>query len=236
MRLPNWSKIVWWGLVTSSTTGFLYQRYSDLVAGRAAPADVIVFLVWLALVLAPIFDEITIPGLKFKQQIESLKKEITQVRSELHSTADARASLSQQINFPLPPSDAQLPDLERVAKAAAAEALREYGTRVPPPPPDVGIPPDVQFLFATRYNLEREIYRIAYARGVSPFGPRVISPMQMIRAIASAQLISPQLERSIREVYAVCSAAVHAQDVTPAKIAFVRDVADDLLNALRAID
>lgn len=236
MRLPNWSKVVWWGLVTASTTWFLYQRYPDLVAGRASPADVIAFLVWVALVLAPIFDEITLPGLKLKQQIEALRNDITQVRSELHSTADARANLSQQINIPLPPSDAQLPNLEKVAKAAAAEALKEYGSRTPPPPRDVDIPQDVQFLFATRYNLEREIYRIAYARGVSPFGPRVMSPMQMIRAIASAELISPQLERSIREVYAVCSAAVHAQDVTPAKIAFVRDVADDLLSALRAID
>jgi hypothetical protein len=73
MKLPNWFKIVWWLLLTSGLTWVLYQRYPDLVAGHAAAADVFFFAVWIALLLAPLFQEVNLLGLKFKQEIDELK-------------------------------------------------------------------------------------------------------------------------------------------------------------------
>jgi len=59
--------------------------------------------------------------------------------------------------------------------------------------------------------------------------------MQLVRALTQSGIIEPALEHAIREVYAVASPAIHAETVTPAQIAFVRDVGPSLVGALRAI-
>ena len=43
------------------------------------------------------------------------------------------------------------------------------------------------------------------------------------------------LTAAIRDVDSICSHAIHGEDVTPAQVAFVRDVTPELLEALRAI-
>jgi hypothetical protein len=238
VRLPNWLKIVWWIVLLLGTTLFLAQRYADLANGDASPVDVVVILVWLALMLVPIFQEVTLWGLTLKQQIDTLKEQVSRdvasLRADVRSAIDVRNTFNPQITVPMTTLDTQLPDLERIAKAAARDVIREHGA-FPVLEKPTQLPEDVEYLFSVRYNLEREVLRISASRGLSEFGPRVVGVVQLLRLLTKADLISPDLERTIREVYAICSAAIHGQDVTSAKVAFVRDIADDLLAALRAL-
>lgn len=48
-------------------------------------------------------------------------------------------------------------------------------------------------------------------------------------------MISPNLAHAVREVYSVCSAAIHGEDVSDNQVQFVRDVAPELLAALEAV-
>jgi hypothetical protein len=239
MRFPNWIKISWWALVSVATTWFLYRRYPALVGGTGTAADIVAFVVWVALLLAPIFQEVGLFGVVFKQQIEALKEKVAEeaaaTRAELHNAIAVHTTVSPQFNFPLPPSDAQLPRLEEVAKRAAAEVLQSHGAPRSAASAEPKLAEELQYLFATRYSLEREVFRIASVRGVSSFGPRVVSITQMLRALVEVGLLSPALAQSVREVYAVCSEAMHGQDNTAEKIPFVPDVAPDLVAALRAI-
>jgi hypothetical protein len=57
MKLPNWFKIAWWCLLTLGVTWVLYKRYPELIAGHAAPVDIFVFAIWVALMLVPLFQE-----------------------------------------------------------------------------------------------------------------------------------------------------------------------------------
>jgi hypothetical protein len=57
----------------------------------------------------------------------------------------------------------------------------------------------------------------------------------MVQALAEAGVIDPRIASAIRDVYAVASLSVHVETVSPAQIAFVRDVATELIAALRAI-
>jgi hypothetical protein len=58
MRLPNWAKVVWWICLFLALTAYLVSRHTALVRGDSVPADIFVFLVWMALVLVPIFQEV----------------------------------------------------------------------------------------------------------------------------------------------------------------------------------
>jgi hypothetical protein len=98
VKLPNWFKIAWWLLLTALITAFLWQRYPSLVAGQAAPADIVVLVVWIALLLAPLFSEISLLGITLKQQIDELKgfvsSQVSEVKSEVRNAVDVRTTFS----------------------------------------------------------------------------------------------------------------------------------------------
>ncbi len=239
MKLPNWFKVAWWLALSATVTAYLVARYPDLVTGHAVPADIVAFLVWMALLLVPIFQEVEFFGLKFRQQIEKakeeLKSEIHSVRAELRNAVDVRTTFSPQITIPAPPPDSQLRDLEHRVKRAVGEALSAHGVRPPSPTPaDLAVSDDIAFLFATRHGLERELRRLAQERQLD-VGLRRVGGVQLSRVLAQAGVIGEALDLAIREVYAVSSAGVHAEDVSEAQVAFVRDVGPQLIAALRAL-
>ena len=239
MKLPVWFKVAWWALLSTTITIFLFGRHQDLVAGRAVPADVVVFLVWVALLLVPVFQEVELFGLKFRQEVEQLKEEIKSeihlVRSELRNAIDIKTTFSPQITIPQPPPDWQLPQMEERIKAAVSAALAFNGIHQPAvAAADLAIDDDVQFLFSVRYSIERELRRIATERHLD-VGTRRVAGTQLVRALFQAEVIEPSLANAIREVYAVASPAIHAEQVTRAQVSFVRDVGPTLVAALRAL-
>jgi hypothetical protein len=239
MKLPNWFKIMWWMVVTGLVTSYLVARFPDLRAGKAVPADVVVILIWFGLLLAPIFQEVEFLGFAFKQEMQKLRDDvrshIQSVRTELRNAVDIRTTFSPQISVPAPPPDSQLPGLEALVKSAVAEALEAHGVRrLQPLPTDFQVSDDVAFLFGVRYAIERELRRLARERQIE-VPPRRMGGIQLSRALSEAEVIEPGLTNAIREVYSVSSAAIHAEDVSQAKVSFVREVGPQLVGALRVI-
>ena len=109
MKLPNWFKIVWWILLLVLTSVFLRFRWPDLTKGIASASDVLVLLVWFAVVLCPLFSEINIFGLKLKQEIQALKSHITQQIGSV--VMQARSSVSMYVQqSSIQPAAAGLPE------------------------------------------------------------------------------------------------------------------------------
>jgi len=235
MRLPNWFKVVWWALLIALLTFFLFQRYPDLVEGRAAASDVFVFSVWAVLALVPLFQELNLFGIEVKQEVRELrsefKSELVNLRSQILSAAEANARVNL---VPLP--DAELPALEKRAQVAVKKTIQQYGS---PYEGDLGsrisVDDYTQTLFEARYSIERELRRIAVARlEISGEGnPRPIA--EIIGTLIESQLLDLGLASAIREVYAICSFAVHGQTPSEAQVHFVENVLPGLLKALHAI-
>lgn len=104
MKLPNWLRIIWWVLLSLAATVFLCFRLPDLIDGRASAFDVLMLLVWLGLLLCPVFAEINLFGLKLKQQIEGLEALITQqissLATEVRSTVNMNVIQSSGVQSP----------------------------------------------------------------------------------------------------------------------------------------
>ena len=168
-------------------TAYLASRHAALVRGDSVPADIVVFLVWMALLLVPIFQEVELFGLRFKQHVEKvkeeLKAEIHSVRAELRNAVDVRTNqtFSPQITLPPPAPDWQLPDLEVMVRTAMRDTLAAHGITQPPPAAR-GVPAvddNLAFLFATRYGLEKELRRLAAERDLV----RRASVVQLLRML-----------------------------------------------------
>ncbi|WP_051412954.1 hypothetical protein [Methylophilus sp. 5] len=239
MQLPNWAKILWWSILVGVLTYFLRERLPDLLTGKAAAADIAAFGVWMALLLAPLFNEVTLLGVTLKNQIEELKDhiatQIADVRADVRNAVDVRATVSPTFNLPGPPSDAQLPAIEAQVKAAVAAALAEHGSSTPVST-DFVVSDDVAYLFATRYHIESELRRLASDREIGATIRRVPPTHLLSRSLVESGLLSPRLGNAIREVYSVCSPAIHGEPVTAAQVSFVRDVGPELIAALRSIE
>jgi hypothetical protein len=235
MKLPNWFKVVWWVLLVALLTFFLLQRYPDLVEGRATPSDVFAFSVWAALVLVPLFQELSLFGSEVKQEIRELRSELKSELVNLRSQMLSRAEAQARVNLvPLP--DAELPALEKRAQVAVKKTIQQHGSpHEPSLTSRISVDDYTQALFEARYSIERDLRRIAAARlditGKGNPGPIV----EIIGALVESQLLDLGLAGAIREVDAICSFAVHGQTPSDAQVRFVENVLPGLLKALHAI-
>ena len=108
MVLPNWFKVTWWAFLLIGVGSVLYLRLPAITSGTAAPIDVVVFLLWVALFLAPVFKEVNFFGLKLKQQVNELKNEMAGLRNDIRNSIDVRTQISPVFHAPAPPPDSQL--------------------------------------------------------------------------------------------------------------------------------
>jgi hypothetical protein len=235
MKLPNWFKIIWWALLFALLTFFLSQRYPDLVQGRAAASDVFIFSVWAALVLVPLFQELNLFGIELKQELHELrfelKSELLNLRSEIESTAETQA----RVNL-VPLTDAELPALEKRAQVAVKKTIQEYGLpHEPSLTSRISVDDYTQSLFEARYSIERELRRIAAARLGIGGEHNQHQIVEIIAPLIQSQVLDLGLASVIREVYAICSSAIHGQNPSEAQVRFVENVLPGLLKALHAI-
>jgi hypothetical protein len=235
VRLPNWLRITWWLLLLVGLTLFVWQRYHVLAEGETTIIDVLAFIIWIALLLIPLFQEVSLFGVSLKGEIKELKEEVKSevagLRSEIKNSIDMRTN----IYVPGPPSDTKLPELEEQIKRALKSVLEERGIQ-PTTAEDapMRVDHDTLLLFQARYNIEREIRRL-YEQRFGSERRRVLPVYQMAKALADTDLIDKRIAGAIREVYSVASPAIHGEETTPAQVDFVREVAPGLVATLRTI-
>ncbi|WLE96294.1 MAG: hypothetical protein QTN59_16615 [Candidatus Electrothrix communis] len=227
-------KTVWWGILVIVIGFYLGGRYPELIEGNPSYFDSIVFIVWTGICLAPIFQEMDLFGVKLKQQIDDLKKDVNHqlsvLKAEIRSSIEVSNANSNQIYFQpgiVPPQDSEIPDLAEQIK----KTLDHMGiTSTEEVTGDYGVDPIHVEMFKVRLafeNLLREYsnidkkYRRKYSVG------------RLLNELRNYEGISKQVLHGAMEVISVCNYAVHGEPVSKTQIAFVRESAPGLLKALK---
>jgi len=236
----DWPRRIWWFLITLLLSVFLLVRYPDLIDGLATPADIIIFMVWLVLLMTPLFREINILGFGVKKEIDKLRQDvnsdIASLKMEVRNALDVRNTFNPQIYLPGPAPDSQLADVERCIVSAVEKTLRATGapgsgnhSGTARCEPRQHLPVRNTFQHRERASTDSPWTRVDRSRRSTPCCHTVV------KALSDAGLIEPELARGIREVYFICSRAIHAEPVSEGQVALVRDVGPRLIAALRAI-
>jgi hypothetical protein len=58
---------------------------------------------------------------------------------------------------------------------------------------------------------------------------------QSTQRLVQADLLSPGLAAAMRDVYAICSAAIHGEKMSPKQLAFAKEIGPGIVLALRGI-
>jgi hypothetical protein len=239
MKLPNWLKIIWWALLVGLFAYLLSQRYDSIISGAASAIDIVIFLIFIALLSIPLFREVDFFGVRLKREIDTLrtefKEQIINLRSDIN-TINMKAEISPHIYFPYPPPDSELPSIEKRIKPILEQVLKEQGIQKPASVKELGVTDDTQFLFSVRYSLEKELRRLATWIWSPYLEKRPQSTLTIANTLSEMGKIPPQVVNIIRDVYAICSSAVHGGDVSDPSIKFVRDTSLPLLSYLRSIE
>jgi hypothetical protein len=245
MKFANWFRISWWLLLLCIASAAVYHRLPAILAGTSVTFDSVLLGLLAALAVVPIFTEIDLLGVKMKSEIKELKTEVerqmTLLRTEIK--ADIRNDVSPTFYLNAPPKDNELPHLQEQIRSAVAEMLAAQAPRDTPVPSKATSPTQDLALFALRRDLEVEVRRIwaaAIREGwlswpVASSRPDFRPVGQMLDKLVEAEMLSSELAKGVREVYAVCSAAIHGQSLSEKQVKFAEETGAIILPALAAI-
>ncbi|HFQ5130163.1 TPA: hypothetical protein ACGUU0_004711, partial [Vibrio vulnificus] len=232
-------KLLWWAILLIALGVYLCGRYPVLIEGQANYFDTVVFLVWVAVALAPIFKDMKLFGVHLKQDIDQLKKDLNHqlamMKVELQSSIEVSSSNSNHVhigaNPMVPASDADLPDIEK----HIAETLKKYGVGKPTNGSTASLVGEsidrtnVE-LFKVRYSFEKLVNN--YAR-LNDIDPRRNPFNRTIKLMANKGTISFELAEGILEIMAICNYAIHGEEVSSKQIKLVEKSANGLYEALK---
>ncbi|MCB2186248.1 MAG: hypothetical protein KQJ78_07510 [Deltaproteobacteria bacterium] len=257
MRFPRWLRYIWWVGLCGLLGRFFLMRLPAIEEGFNYPVDIALLLVFIALILVPIFPDMSLFGLKFKQEIEEMRKEVAEqlnefnaqikltiasnsetvvqlreIKAQIQSTITSNNSVN--ITMPLPPPDDQLPLLEKRIKGDVSEYLEgvDYNSKNRAGDMFNGVGQNAIYLFRIRYSLEKVLRDIWRYVGLTQESQRAVGIGQIIAALTRRDIISPELGVAIKDIYSVCSPAIHGEPVTKAQVEFVEDVSPRVLEAL----
>lgn len=238
MKLPNWFKILWWALVTIALLVLLKNRFTNIMDGTANPSDLFLFVILVILVLLPLFQEFDIFGIKLKKEVADLKADVNDkllsIKNEIHNI-DVNTQVAPQF-YLYPPPDHELPNIEKRVKDDLQDAMKFLQVDSPVDiQTELLLPKNVNYLFLVRYTIEKELRRIWKDRLQGEESRRPVPVYQIARMLVDADLINDRLAHAIREVYAICSPAIHGEPISDKHVAFARDVAPELIATLMAI-
>jgi hypothetical protein len=243
MKLPNWFKIVWWVLLLILTGVILYTRLEAITSGLSVPADVFIFLIFVALMLVPIFSEIEFFGIKFKRELDELKRDITVKIGDIKN--EIRNNQSQTVNatfqgYGPPPPDNKLPELEKEIDRIVKSKLKEHGI-------DVGeaiketleVPNDNLQLFKVRFSIEKRLRTIWEGRFENQqFDSRYRHQpiIKIIQDLSKFEIIDNNFQGVLREILSICNYAIHGEEVTENQFKFVMKNSKQVLEYLNQIN
>src|SRR5690606_3563893 len=101
---------------------------------------------------------------------------------------------------------------ERIIRQVLTENLGEHRARREEQPPTAPVSDDVRLLFETRYMMEVELRRIAQQADFLSSRPMV--GLRLAERMSRAGILPSRLFDALREVYAVCSPAIHGERVS----------------------
>lgn len=229
-------KIFWWFVLVLVIGFFLYGRQDYLLEGKPTYFDAIVLIIWVGICLAPIFQEMDLFGVKLKQDIQDLKKDLSHqlaiLKTEITSSIEVSNANSNQIYVNTnqePPKDSEIPDLT----AQIQDALERLGIKAED---NEGFKSKYTGsieteMFEVRLSFEKLLRRHSIALDLDS---RRVSIGKMLHQLRQSEMIPKEIVVGIQEVISICNYAVHGEDITPDQVYFVRKSAPSLLKALEA--
>lgn len=197
-------------------------------------AQNLIFLIWLLLLMLPLFSEIELPGIKLKKEIDQVKDELSNKIQEVRiDMMNLKISNSNSSHFYmgreyLPSEDKinnLIEDSKRKTDGPKTDVVDEKSPKTKFE--DTGTPKvseESVYLFRVRAYIERNLVQI-----VSKFGfERIHNMREMVTFILTRELISGKTADMLLEVIKISSRGIHGEIVSPQYIEFIHTMMPEI--------
>lgn len=227
MKLNSTLKLAAWIILLLSVSSLVVLRYSAMAAGTSTVTDAFLLLLWIGLMLAPAIQDAHPFEGQLKQSVESLRDQV----QHLMLTVQTQTQSVNVHNYPIPPSDREITKRQKQAEEVLGEASLSRSLPDDPIPQD----PEINNLFNLRRALEAELSRIESTRFGLEGNYRRFDFVSANQRLVDARLLPPKLGAAMTDVYAICSAAIHGEEMSPKQLAYARKIGPRIVSALRQI-
>src|SRR2546425_4807005 len=109
LALPQSALTILWGAIVAVLSTFVVYRFDAISRGSATPMDMAILLVWIAVLLGPLFQEVSVFGVQIKREIGALREEVREqlwtIRNEIRNSVAIGAEVSPTFNIGLLEAD-----------------------------------------------------------------------------------------------------------------------------------
>lgn len=205
----------WWYIlltILSSLYVFFY-RY-EISQLSYLNAQNLIFILWIILLVLPLFSEVEIGSVKLKREVERTRSEMKEAMNELRlQIMDFKVSNSNTVVIGQSlATKSELSELEKNLENTPQNILSQETF--------IDVPDDNVYLFQVRLTLERLLSALCDKCG---YTERKL-PMQMVRFLAKREVINGNIAGLIIEVMKIANRGVHGEIISKEYISFVRKV------------
>lgn len=209
----------WWYLILLILSSvYVFCHWHEIDQLSQLTVQTLIFILWIVLLVLPLFSEIEIGGVKLKREIERARSETKEAINELRmQVMDLKVSNSNTFVFNPPlASKGGLEDLEKNRPDIPNDIPKENLFR--------DIPDDAVYLFQVRLVLENLISALCEKFQYS--GRK--SLLSMIHFLLRCELIDNNIAGLLQETIKIANCGVHGEILSNDYITFVKKVFPDV--------
>lgn len=228
----NWFKKRSWYIILlcASSIYVFYYRY-EIYQLKEINAQNLIFLLWIVLLLLPLFSEMEFLGVKIKKVVENANKEIKDDVRKLEMQV-AEIKLTNNIantihigNGALP-SEEKIEELLRLVQSMKVESGGTNHLSKNELPEDKAV-----YLFTIRLEIEKKINEILEKTSFDTVKP--IGLIGMVRWLHNSELMDNNTAHLLIEVIKIANRGVHGEIVSDEYIRFIQNAYPEILAKLK---
>jgi len=237
----SYIKRKWWYLVlllTSSIYVFYYRNDENIFQLKEFNAMNLIFVLWLVLLIFPLFSEMEFLGIRLKKEVEEAKKEVKDGLSDLRlQLMDLKISNSATNNITIEGSLRSAKGLDMLKEELQHNTENEID--LPEGSVDSEVVLDVSeqevYLFSVRLSIEKSLSELYDKVGYDDFnGNKTVR--KMLKHLIQMEAIPVNLFEPVTEIINICNRGIHGEIVSERYINFIKDVFPKVQNELKKAD
>lgn len=218
-------KNIWYVILLSGSSIYVWFNISKINQFEKFNLENLVFVLWLLLLLLPLFSEMELFGIKLKKEIEKVKQENKEEIKELRQyiqTISISSNLSNHVEvtntIPLPNKEGLQESKSELKKDIGAEPEQKAALLAK----DLleKIPEDSVYLFQVRLVVEDLMYKLAVNCGYN--GGKNSFP-QMLEHLTRNEYLNNRIIESLQQVRTICNRGVHGEIVSDDYLDYVKE-------------
>lgn len=221
----NWKAFYLVFLIIVSVV-FLILRKDSILSGDLFFVDSIVIVIFIALVLSPLFNELQLFGFTFKSELRGLKNDIKEEITALRAEINNNVSVSPSFNL----TTGLSPELEQTLKelkqnkgdADKIEKEEEYLK-------ELEIPNDFIELFKIRFAFEKKLMNVAELLYPEKLGRDFTPVSRVISQLLRDGHLNNNLAEAYREIFRITSAGIHGVKPSSEDLEIARELTPPML-------